>query len=228
VIKISDIEKSYSMGEARIPVLRGVSLEIGYGDFVAIMGPSGSGKSTLLNIIGCLDIFDKGDYFFAGQSITDASEDQLAEIRNGGIGFVFQSFNLIPRISACRNVELPLIYSLVPKSEHRRRALESLECVGLKERAEHAPNQLSGGQQQRVAIARALINNPNLIVADEPTGSLDTGTSREIMKLLCQLHQSGKTIVMVTHEDEIADYAQRTIRLRDGRIVAAGETASRG
>lgn len=218
MIALNGIRKRYRMGEVDLSVLKGISLEIETGEFVAIMGPSGSGKSTLLNVIGCLDTSDEGTYALDEISVEKASEDMLADIRNEKLGFVFQLFNLIPRINALRNVELPLVYAGVPAVERKKRALKSLEMVGLANRADHTPAQLSGGQQQRVAIARALINEPSIIIADEPTGSLDTVSGNEIMKLFSWLHSTGKTVVMVTHEEEIAAYAKRVIRLRDGLI----------
>lgn len=218
MIALNGIWKRYRMGEVDLSVLKGISLEIETGEFVAIMGPSGSGKSTLLNVIGCLDTSDEGTYALDEIAVEKASEDMLADIRNEKLGFVFQLFNLIPRINALRNVELPLVYAGVPAVERKKRALKSLEMVGLANRADHTPAQLSGGQQQRVAIARALINEPSIIIADEPTGSLDTVSGNEIMKLFSWLHSTGKTVVMVTHEEEIAAYAKRVIRLRDGLI----------
>lgn len=218
MIAIENAVKSYRRGEVVVPVLKGITLGIEAGQFVAIMGPSGSGKSTLLNIIGCLDTMDSGKYRLGGKNVETASEDELATIRNRNLGFVFQLFNLIPRINARRNVELPLVYAGVVGRERRRRADVALQRVGLQTRAEHTPAQLSGGQQQRVAIARALVNEPEVLIADEPTGSLDTAISREIMQLFADLNRAGKTIVMVTHEPEIAAYAQRTIHLRDGVV----------
>jgi len=224
MINLTAINKSYRVGELVLPVLRDVSLEVPAGEFVAIMGPSGSGKTTLLNIIGCLDSIDSGCYSLADEAVDRASDDDLARIRNQHIGFVFQLFNLIPRISALRNVELPMIYMGIPPVERRKRAMEALERMAIADRADHAPSQLSGGQQQRVAIARALVNTPELLVADEPTGSLDSNTGREIMLLFSELNQAGTTIVMVTHEEDIAAYAGRTIRLLDGVIAADDET----
>ncbi|MBI2779001.1 MAG: ABC transporter ATP-binding protein [Gammaproteobacteria bacterium] len=216
MIDLQGVSKSYRLGEVALPVLKDISLHIGAGEFVAIMGPSGSGKSTLLNIIGCLDTIDEGSYTLGGVAIEAASEDELAAIRNQRLGFVFQSFNLIPRINALRNVELPMIYSRVAPAERLRRAHAALQNVGLEDRAAHSPAKLSGGQQQRVAIARALITGPDIIIADEPTGSLDSASGHDIMRLFSHLHRQGKTVVMVTHEDEISAYAQRAIRLRDG------------
>lgn len=218
MIHLQGITKSYQLGDVPLPILKGVSLDIEAGDFVAIMGASGSGKSTLLNIIGCLDTFDDGQYRLQGIDVGSAGDDELAAVRNVHIGFVFQLFNLIPRINAVRNVELPMVYAGVPERQRRAQALEALEMVGLAERSDHTPSQLSGGQQQRVAIARALVNRPQLIIADEPTGSLDTRSGEEVMQLFEKLHEAGKTIVMVTHEEEIAAYAGRTVRMRDGLI----------
>ncbi len=219
MINLTGIHKSYSVGEVLLPVLRGVSLNVNAGEFVAIMGPSGSGKTTLLNVIGCLDDVDTGTYTLAGETVDQASDDDLARIRNQHIGFVFQLFNLIPRISALRNVELPMIYTGEHPAERRKRALQALQRMNIADRADHAPSQLSGGQQQRVAIARALVNNPELLVADEPTGSLDSATGHEIMMLFHELNQAGTTILMVTHEEEIAAHAGRIIRLKDGLIA---------
>lgn len=218
MIMLHNAKKQYFLGEVPIQALKGVSLEIGRGEFLAIMGPSGSGKSTLLNIIGCLDFLDEGEYLLDGSSLAVSSEEDLSTIRNQRLGFVFQQFNLIPRINAIRNVELPLVYSDVDAPTRLRRATEMLARVGLADRADHAPSQLSGGQQQRVAIARALVNAPDILIADEPTGSLDTRAGEEIMRIFQELNESGITIVMVTHEEEIAAYASRVIRLRDGRI----------
>jgi putative ABC transport system ATP-binding protein len=220
MIELRGIHKSYLLGEVPIPVLKGVSLRIERGEFVAIMGPSGSGKSTFLNIIGCLDCLDSGSYELAQTSVVGASEDALTDLRSRHLGFVFQMFNLIPRFSALRNVELPLIYSVQSLSAQQRkqRALEMLVAVGLADRADHAPSQLSGGQQQRVAIARALVNGPSVLIADEPTGSLDSQASEGIMKLFVELNRSGITIVMVTHEEGVAACASRVVRMRDGMI----------
>lgn len=218
MIQLRNVSKSYQRGSSRVTVLHDVSLHIRSGEFVAIMGPSGSGKSTLLNILGCLDIADEGVYLFKGEPLIAASEDDLAAIRNRSLGFVFQSFNLIPRIDAKRNVELPMVYAGVSQEIRNNRALAALKIVGLKDRAHHIPAHLSGGQQQRVAIARAIVNDPGIIIADEPTGALDTTTSHEIMRIFKQLQASGKTIIMVTHEDEIAKYAQRIIKVSDGRV----------
>jgi putative ABC transport system ATP-binding protein len=224
MIRLRDASKSYQSGGSPLQVLKGICTEIGDREFVAIMGPSGSGKSTLMNILGCLDTVDSGAYEIDGQRIESLDSRQLAQIRNRKFGFVFQLFNLIPRLSALRNVELPMIYGRVPAAERRRRATEALQRVGLADRCHHSPAQLSGGQQQRVAIARALVNNPDIIIADEPTGSLDSASGEEIMSIFGQLHAQGKTIIMVTHENDIAAHAQRVIRLRDGQI-AEGATA---
>jgi len=219
MILLQDVSKTYYLGEVAVPVLKHISLQINQGEFVAIMGPSGSGKSTLMNIIGCLDVADSGRYMLGGTAIQHMPEAQLATIRNRYIGFVFQSFNLIPRVSALRNVELPMIYAGIDPEIRRQRALTALQIVGLRDRAEHTGANMSGGQQQRVAIARALVNNPQVIIADEPTGALDTHTGQEIMKLFQQLNANGKTIVMVTHEKEIAAYAQRILFVRDGQVI---------
>ena len=219
MIRLRDASKSYQSGGSPLQVLKGICTEIGDREFVAIMGPSGSGKSTLMNILGCLDTVDSGAYELDGQRIESLDSRQLAQIRNRKFGFVFQLFNLIPRLSALRNVELPMIYGRVPAAERRRRAAEALQRVGLADRCHHSPAQLSGGQQQRVAIARALVNNPDIIIADEPTGSLDSASGEEIMSIFGQLHAQGKTIIMVTHENDIAAHAQRVIRLRDGQIA---------
>lgn len=218
MIRLANIYKHYAVGEMLLPVLKDVSLRICSGEFVAIMGPSGSGKSTLLNIIGCLDVTNEGTYHLDAIPVTHLVDDELSRVRRTKLGFVFQMFNLIPRISALRNVELPLVYAGVAPQERKRRAFTALEQVNLADRAGHAPAQLSGGQQQRVAIARALVNDPSVIIADEPTGSLDSVVSAEIMDIFTALHGQGKTIVMVTHEEYIASSAQRILRLRDGRL----------
>ena len=218
VIETTDIAKTYVMGHESIHALRSVSIQIPRGEYVAFMGPSGSGKSTLMNIIGCLDTPSQGQYILNGQDVSRMSDNQLAEVRTKEIGFVFQSFNLLPRASALDNVALPLIYAGLSKRERTERALESLRAVGLADRASHRPNELSGGQRQRVAIARALVNNPSIILADEPTGNLDTKTSHEIMDLFEALYVKGNTIIMVTHEEDIARYAHRIVRLRDGLV----------
>jgi putative ABC transport system ATP-binding protein len=220
IIRASGLGKRYEMGDTVVHALRDVSLEIGAGEMVAVMGPSGSGKSTFMNVIGCLDRPDSGHYELAGETVESLSSDALAEIRNRRIGFVFQQFNLLPRTSALENAELPLLYTAMPRQERHRRAQLRLEQVGLGDRLDHHPRQLSGGQQQRVAIARALVNDPVLILADEPTGALDSRTSLEVMALLQQLNREGMTVVLVTHEQDIAAFASRIVTFRDGRIVS--------
>lgn len=218
IIEARDIHKEYRMGTQTVHALRGVSFEIKKNEYVAIMGPSGSGKSTMMNIIGCLDTPSKGDYILNGHDVKNLTDNQLAEVRNREIGFVFQTFNLLPRSTALANVELPLIYSGIKASERRKRAVEVLEKVGLTDRMHHKPNELSGGQRQRVAVARALINNPSILLADEPTGNLDSKTGQEIMELFEELYAAGNTIILVTHEEEIAEHARRIVRLRDGLL----------
>ncbi len=218
IIKIEHIAKIYEVGVEKVYALRDVSLEINKNEYVAIMGPSGSGKSTLMNILGCLDTPTKGLYLFENENVSEMNDNQLAEIRNKKIGFVFQTFNLLPRSTALHNVELPLIYAGIPKAKRLERAYDALEKVGLADRVEHKPNELSGGQRQRVAIARALVTNPSIILADEPTGNLDSKTGEEIMRLFEDLHKHGNTIILVTHEEEIAKHAHRIIRIRDGLI----------
>lgn len=219
LIVTQELAKSYELGGLSVQALRGVSLTINSGEFVAVMGPSGSGKSTFMNLLGCLDTPSSGEYMLAGERVSGLDRDALAAIRNRRIGFVFQSFNLLPRTSALENIALPLLYCGVPADERSRRAAEKLAEVGLAERGHHHPAQLSGGQQQRVAIARALVNDPALILADEPTGALDTLTSCEVMALLQQLNARGLTVVLVTHEHDIAEFAHRVVSFRDGRMV---------
>jgi putative ABC transport system ATP-binding protein len=218
VIQTEDLWKTYEMGTEQLHALRGVSIQINKGEYVAIMGPSGSGKSTLMNLIGCLDTPTKGSYWLAGRLVSQLDDDELAYIRNKEIGFVFQTFNLLPRATALHNVELPMIYNGTPAEERLDRAKKSLQQVDLADRMLHKPNELSGGQRQRVAIARALVNAPSILLADEPTGNLDSQTGEEIMALFARLHQSGNTIILVTHEPDIAAHAHRVIRLRDGKI----------
>lgn len=218
LITIKDIGRKYVIGTEVIHAIKSVSLTINKGEFVALMGPSGSGKSTLMNILGCLDTPTKGDYILNGINVSQMTENQLAEVRNSEIGFVFQTFNLLPRNSALDNVALPLIYSGINKEERQLRSRKALENVGLGNRIDHRPNELSGGQRQRVAVARALINNPSIILADEPTGNLDTKTSIEIMGLIEDIHDKGNTIILVTHEEDIAMHAHRIVRMRDGLI----------
>jgi putative ABC transport system ATP-binding protein len=217
-LSLRDVVKTYDMGAIQVQALRGVSLDIAENEYVSIMGPSGSGKSTLMHVIGCLDVPTSGTYTLKGRTVADMSENQLAEIRNELIGFVFQTFNLIPRVSIFQNVELPMVYAGISRGERRKRATAAIERVGLTDRMKHKPNELSGGQRQRVAIARALVCNPSIILADEPTGNLDSKTGAEIMGILDGLHADGHTIILVTHEDYIARHARRTIRLLDGEI----------
>jgi putative ABC transport system ATP-binding protein len=218
LIETVDLWKTYIMGAEEIHALRGVTLALERGDYAAIMGPSGSGKSTLMNLIGCLDTPTRGSYLLNGKQVSQMNDNELARIRNEEIGFVFQTFNLLPRATALRNVELPLVYAGVPAKDREDRAKAALDLVELSSRMAHRPNELSGGQRQRVAIARALVNNPSLLLADEPTGNLDSKTGHEIMQLFERLHRAGNTIVLVTHEADVAAFAHRTIQLRDGRI----------
>jgi putative ABC transport system ATP-binding protein len=218
VIEMDDIGKTYASGSLEVEALRGVSLTIHAGEMVAVVGPSGSGKSTLMHIIGCLDVPTRGSFRLSGEDVASLDEDRLAEVRNRHIGFVFQQFNLLPYLTACRNVELPLVYAEVPTHERRERALRALAQVGLADRAEHRPGELSGGQQQRVAIARALVTEPDLLLADEPTGNLDSTSTAEVLDLLTELHRSGRTIVLITHEHDVARRASRVVQIHDGRL----------
>jgi putative ABC transport system ATP-binding protein len=220
LIDLKDIHKIYDMGAEKVRALNGVDLAIERGEYVAIMGSSGSGKSTLMNLLGCLDTPSSGHYHLNGVAVEELDDQQLAAIRNKEIGFVFQTFNLLARTDALHNVELPLIYAGVPRAERRERAKRALERVGLGERMTHQPNELSGGQRQRVAVARALVNVPSILLADEPTGNLDSATSQEIMELFAQLHQGGNTVILVTHEPDIAAFANRQVMLKDGKVVA--------
>jgi len=220
LIEIKDLFKEYEMGEISVPVLFDINLKINQNEYVAIMGPSGSGKSTLMNILGCLDTPTTGHYLFRETDVSSLSDDALSAMRNKEIGFVFQNFNLLPKLNALKNVEMPLIYSGIKSEERKKRALEALGKVGLSDRIHHKPGELSGGQRQRVAIARALVSNPGILLADEPTGALDTKTGDEIMELFKDLHRDGNTIILITHEQEIANHAHRTIHIRDGKIYS--------
>ena len=222
VIELENVTKVYRTGTLAVAALRGVSFTIDAGEYVSIMGPSGSGKSTLMHILGCLDVPTSGRYWLSGEDVSDMDEVDLAEARNGHIGFVFQQFNLLPSLSAWRNVELPLIYAGVGRSERRRRAIDALDAGGLADRVDHRPGELSGGQQQRVAVARALVGDPELILADEPTGALDSTSAEDVMTLFDELHAAGRTLVVITHDAEVADAAERTIRMRDGLTVPVG------
>jgi putative ABC transport system ATP-binding protein len=225
VIELTEVAKTYRMGTQEVHAVQNVSLRIDEGEYVAIVGPSGSGKSTLMNIIGCLDVLTAGTYRLAGEDVSVMDEIELAEVRNRRIGFVFQQFHLLPSLSAWRNVELPLIYAGVRRDERKRRAVEALTRVGLGERVNHKPGELSGGQQQRVAVARALVGNPALVLADEPTGNLDSTATADALALIDELHATGRTIVLITHEAEVAERARRIIRVRDGRIQELGAPA---
>jgi len=218
LIEIQNLTKIYESTSIKVPALRGINLNIEMNEFLSIMGPSGSGKSTLMNILGCLDVSTSGHYLFDGVDVSNYGDDELSAIRNKKIGFIFQTFNLLPRANALHNVELPLIYAGIHKHTRRRLALEVLEKMGLSDRADHKPNELSGGQRQRVAIARAMVNKPEILLADEPTGNLDSKTSEEIMQVFHELHQEGNTIILITHENDIAGHSQRTIQLLDGAI----------
>ena len=218
MLRLKEIYKTYQQGNQEFPILKGIDLQVEEGDFLAIMGPSGSGKSTLMNIIGCLDKASAGSYHIEGTDVSDLSDNQLSDLRNQKIGFVFQNFNLMPKLTACQNVELPLTYMKVSKKERRERAMEMLRLVGLEDRSGFKPMELSGGQKQRVAIARALVTNPSFILGDEPTGALDTKTSVQIMDLFRQFNEAGKTIVIITHEPEVARLCKKTVVLRDGNI----------
>ena len=220
LIEIKSLTKNYSMGEIEIPALQDINLKIDKNEYVAIMGPSGSGKSTLMNILGCLDTPTRGYYYFRNVDVSSLDDDALSAMRNKEIGFIFQNFNLLPRLNALQNVELPLIYAGIPGSERKEKALIALKRVGLSDRIDHKPSELSGGQRQRVAIARALVTNPGILLADEPTGALDSKTGIEIMKLFQDLFQEGNTIILITHEQEIANYANRSIHIRDGKIYS--------
>ena len=220
LIRIENLTKNYSIGEMEIPALQDINLQIDTNEYVSIMGPSGSGKSTLMNILGCLDTPTSGHYYFKQTDVSSLDDDALSAMRNKEIGFIFQNFNLLPRLNALQNVELPLIYAGVSNSERKERALLSLKRVGLSDRIEHKPSELSGGQRQRVAIARALVTNPGILLADEPTGALDSKTGAEIMRLFQDLYQEGNTIILITHEQEIANYANRNIHIKDGKIYS--------
>jgi putative ABC transport system ATP-binding protein len=228
MLKLEQIGKSYHLGETEMPILRDINLTILRGDYTAIMGASGSGKSTLMNILGCLEPPTEGRYYFDGRDVTVLSDDERTDLRNFRIGFVFQQFNLLSRLSALENVMLPMVYAGYPRRERQRRASRMLEGVGLGDRLDHLPSQLSGGQQQRVAIARALVNQPELVLADEPTGALDSRTGREVMDLIAELHREGITIVLVTHDASVAQRAQRIVRIEDGRLLPQDSGSGRG
>jgi len=225
VIRMQDVTKVYATGSLSVAALRGVSLSIDEGEYVSIMGPSGSGKSTLMNILGCLDVPTGGHYWLSGEDVSDMDESELAEVRNRHIGFVFQSFNLLASKSALRNVEVPLLYAGMRRRERRRLTIEALEKVGLGDRVEHRPGELSGGQQQRVAVARALVGDPSIILADEPTGALDSSSAADVMGLLDELHEAGRTLIVITHDSDVAAAASRCIRVRDGLLLTEAEVA---
>ena len=227
IIHLEQIRKSYFMGKQELSVLKGIDLDINKNEYVALMGPSGSGKSTLMNILGCLDSPTAGRYILNGHDVSTMADDSLADVRNKEIGFVFQQFNLLPRLTALENVALPLVYAGIPKKQRTEMAMDVIQKVGLEDRSHHKPNELSGGQCQRVAIARALVNNPSLILADEPTGNLDSKTSVEIMDIFSRIQEAGNTVVLVTHEEDIANYAKRIVRLRDGIIESDKQQAGR-
>ena len=224
VIDLVEVRKVYQSGSLRVEALRGISLRIAAGEYVAIMGPSGSGKSTLMHIIGCLDVATDGSFRLAGEDVSEMTEAELAEVRNRRVGFVFQQFNLLASLTALRNVELPLTYAGVSREDRKRRSIAALERVGLGDRVEHRPGELSGGQQQRVAVARALVTDPALILADEPTGNLDSTATRDVLDLLDELHEQGRTVVLITHEPEVAERARRVVRVRDGEVVSDTRT----
>ncbi|HZX98013.1 MAG TPA: ABC transporter ATP-binding protein [Dermatophilaceae bacterium] len=226
ILRLLDVGKMYATGSVQVEALRGVSMEVARGEYVAIMGPSGSGKSTLMHIVGCLDVPTSGSYHLAGEDVSTMDEDALAHVRNRQIGFVFQQFNLLASLPAWRNVELPLCYSGVGRAERKKRAVEALERVGLGDRLDHRPGELSGGQQQRVAVARALVTDPALILADEPTGNLDSHSTADVLRLFAELHDQGRTIVLITHEHDVAESAQRVVRLFDGQIAIDGQVDS--
>ena len=227
MIEVKDVVKLYQMGDTQLIALNNVSLKVEKGEFTAIMGPSGSGKSTFMNILGCLDKMNSGEYTLNNKDVSNLTDNELAYIRNKELGFVFQSFNLIPRMTLLENVELPMVYAGIPGKERREKALSALEKVGLKDRIKHMPNEISGGQKQRAAIARAIVNNPSVIMADEPTGNLDTKSSEDIMKIFQRLNNEGATVIMVTHEKDIAQHAKRVVRFKDGEIIKDYEVKDR-